>query len=70
MESLLLSRQFDVQMEEEIKFEEEEEGNEGKKSLKEVTRSWPSIGHIIFADEPPNCHANGLDIIVKASEGI
>ena len=38
MESLLLSRQFDVQMEEEIKFEEEEEG-EGEKSLKEVTRS-------------------------------
>lgn len=38
MESLLLSRQFNVQMEEEIKFEEEE-GNEGRKSLEEVTRS-------------------------------
>lgn len=34
-----MSRQFDMQMEEEIKFEEEKEGNEGKKSLEEATRS-------------------------------
>lgn len=32
MENLLLSRQFDMQMEEEIKSEEEEEGNDGKES--------------------------------------
>lgn len=36
----------------------------------EVTRSEPPIGHIVFSDEPPNCLANGLDFIVKASKGV
>ena len=37
-----------MQMEEEIKFEEEEEGNEGKKSLEEATRSPKYTGNKNF----------------------